>query len=73
MNFTEQVKVNVSEFKDSDTKDWDEFLKQKKIKQAFAKLEELGYYHDSGLYGWLREEDKFKGVRDIQTQEGVKL
>ena len=73
MSFTEQVKVNVTEFKDSGITDWDEFVKQKKINQAFAKLEELGYYHDSGLYGWLKVEDKLKDLRDIQTQEGVKL
>lgn len=41
------------EFEESGLVEWDDFVEEKKKKQAYAKLEELGYYHDSGLYGWL--------------------
>lgn len=47
---------HVKEFEASEFDLWDDYVKQKKVDQAFAKLEELGYYHDSGLYGWLLKE-----------------
>ena len=33
--------------------EWDSYCKDLKVNQAFDKLTELGYYHDSGLYGWI--------------------
>lgn len=35
---------------------WTKYCNDLKVKQAFKKLEELGYYHDSGLYGWIPKE-----------------
>lgn len=70
VSWIKQAEINAKELNDSANKDWAAFCEQKKIKQAFAKLEELGYYHDSGLYGWLKEEDKYKDVRGIHTQQG---
>ena len=46
------------EFEESGFKEWDDYVEEKKKTQSYAKLEELGYRYDSGLYGWLIKEDK---------------
>ena len=45
---------NQEDFKDSGIDKWDDYVESIKKKQAYDKLKELGYYHDSGLYGWLK-------------------
>jgi len=32
---------------------WNDHCEDIKKRQAYSKLKELGYYHDSGLHGWL--------------------
>ena len=49
MNSTSQEEFN---------KHWNKHCQDLKIQQAFDKLQELGYYHDSGLYGWLKNKPK---------------
>lgn len=53
MEWIDTAKRNQNEFSESGFDDWDQFCENKKKEQAYAKLMELGYYHDSGLYGWL--------------------
>ena len=48
--------TNQEEFKQSGFDTWNEYVADIKVQQAFKKLEELGYYHDSGLYGWLKKD-----------------
>lgn len=47
-----------SKFKREKRSDWSQHCHDLKVQQAFDKLESLGYYHDSGLYGWLPNKNK---------------
>lgn len=59
------------DFENSGFDKWDDYVENIKKEQAYRMLDRLGYFHDSGLYGWLKKKEPGKTIRCDKCGIGV--